>query len=80
MSSVVRFIRKKEIISLDIVSFSSFLKKAFAFKRKTLKNNLKDYDWESISFILEKNHFSLNVRAEEIPYEVFVEIFKKLNN
>ena len=80
MSSVVRFIRKKEIISLHIFSFSSFLKKAFAFKRKTLKNNLKDYDWESISFVLEKNHFSLNVRAEEIPYEVFVEIFKKLNN
>lgn len=80
MSSVVRFVCKKEIVSLDIVSFSIFLKKAFSFKRKTLKNNLKEYDWDSIFPILQENHFSSNVRAEEIPYEVFVKIFTKLNN
>ncbi len=77
-SSVVKFVRKKDIYDLDVFSFQNFLKKAFSQKRKTLKNNLKEFDWEKIQAVLEKHMLSSSVRAEEIPYEIFVEIFMTL--
>ena len=39
-STVVKFVRKKNIVSLDLDSFQVFLKKAFQYKRKTLSNNI----------------------------------------
>ena len=43
-------------------------------KRKTLKNNLKNYDFNKIKEILNKYNLSETVRAEELSEEVFVEI------
>ena len=43
-------------------------------KRKTLKNNLKEYDWSKIKKVLEKNHLEENVRAEELSLEIFEQI------
>lgn len=74
-SSVVQFIRKENIVSLDVVAFQSFLKQCFSKKRKTLRNNLKMYDWNKILSVLQKEGFSESVRAEELSYEVFVELF-----
>ena len=73
-SSVVCFqrIESNKPISRE---YFSFLKKCFANKRKTLKNNLKEYDWNLILDVLEKNHLSESVRAEEISQEIFQEIF-----
>ena len=79
VSSVICLKRKDKIVSIDEKNFFAFLKKAFQQKRKTLHNNLKDYAWEKIRLVLEKKGFSLNVRAEEIPYEVFVQIYEALN-
>lgn len=74
-SSVVQFVRKENIVSLDIPAFQSFLKQCFSQKRKTLRNNLKMYDWNRILPVLQKEDFSESVRAEELSYEVFVELF-----
>ena len=43
-------------------------------KRKTLKNNLKAYNWNKIKTILEKNNLNENIRAEELDLEIFIEI------
>ena len=75
MSSVVQFVRKKEVVSLDITAFQSFLKQCFSKKRKTLRNNLRMLNWNKILPILQKYGFSGSVRAEELSYEVFVELF-----
>ena len=47
-------------------------------KRKTLKNNLKAYDWNKIKTILEKNQLSEQIRAEELSLEVFVDLANAL--
>lgn len=77
MSSVVHFKRKDNITSLP-PEFLSFVKKAFQQKRKTLKNNWRDYDWNKIYNVLRKYGYQEQVRAEDIPYEIFVEIFQNL--
>ena len=47
---------------------------SFKMKRKTLKNNLINYDFNKIKKVLEKYHLHENVRAEEISEEVFIDI------
>lgn len=75
-SSVVRFKRKDDILDLNIDKFIVFLKKAFSHKRKTLRNNLGDSDL--LDSFIQKNGYSKSLRAEELSYEEFVELFKML--
>jgi len=77
-SSVVRLIRKEKIVDVDIKKFQEFLKQAFSLKRKTLKNNLKGYDWSIIEGVLKECFLDINIRAENVSYEVFLKIFKRL--
>ena len=50
------------------------MKDSFKMKRKNLKNNLKDYDLDKISVILNKYNHSLNNRAEDISIDEFIDI------
>lgn len=78
-SIVISLKRKNSYLYLkDNDLFNKVLKDSFKFKRKTIKNNLKKYDLNLISKILEKNGYNLNTRAEELPLEVFVEIVNNL--
>ena len=43
------------------------------------KNNLKGYDLDKVSRVLEKHGKDLNVRAEALDVEVFVEIANELS-
>ena len=52
---------------------------SFQNKRKTLKNNLKDYDFNKIIEVLKTYGYHELVRAEELKEDVFVEIYKALN-
>lgn len=52
---------------------------SFKFKRKNLKNNLKNYDLAIVLKVLEKYNYDLTVRAEELPLEFFVELSNSLN-
>lgn len=74
-SSVVLFERKENIYSLDEEDFFRFVKECFAQKRKTLKNNLKNYNWEQLVPILLREGFTEQVRAENLSYEQFVKLF-----
>ena len=77
-SAVIKFTKKDNNYNIDSKKFSKFIKECFSMKRKTLKNNLKNYDFEMIKGILEDHNYLESVRAEEIDLETFIEIFKKL--
>lgn len=77
-STVLSLIPKKEKEMLDFNKYKVFLKNCFSQKRKTLKNNLKGYDWKSVREVLDKYNLNENVRAEEISGEILIEIFKNI--
>ena len=58
--------------------FFEIVKQAFTQKRKTLKNNLKNYNLEKIEKVLNKNGKDLSVRAEAITIEEFIKISDEL--
>ena len=58
----------------DINKFRKVVNDSFRFKRKTIKNNLSDYDLITVEKILNKYGYNLSSRAEEIPVEAFCEI------
>ena len=79
-SIVISLENKDNLLNLkDKNKFNKLLKDSFKFKRKTIKNNLKNYDLNIISKVLEKYHFTLSSRAEELPLEVFVDLSNSLN-
>ena len=78
VDSAVIEMKKNNMIDCDIKGFESFIKAAFQFKRKNLKNNLKQYNLDKIQFILNKYGFSLANRSEDISIEVFVKLVKEL--
>ena len=74
-SIVVQFEKEKKNYNLKNEEvFFKLVRDSFKQKRKTLRNNLKDYPLEKIGSVLEKYSFDLSVRAEALPIEVFVEI------
>lgn len=79
-SMVIKLTERKNKPKLDIVKYQGFLKLCFAQKRKNLKNNLGNENFSKIKNILDSHNLSENVRAEELPEEIFIEIFNYLNN
>lgn len=59
--------------------FFQLVRDSFQFKRKNIKNNLKEYDLEKVEKILKESGFCLTDRAEQIPPEVFVRICNYLS-
>ena len=76
-SAVVHF-KRKESVNLDEKKYFQFLKVCFSNKRKTLKNNLKGYDWSKVLQVLETYQLSETVRAEELDSDIFIELFQNL--
>ena len=68
--------KKYDVKDKDI--FFKLVRDSFKFKRKTLRNNLKGYDLEKVSKVLEKYKLDLTVRAEHLPIEIFVDISNNL--
>ena len=77
-STVLRLIPKSNKEELDFDKYKEFLKTCFKQKRKTLKNNLKGYNWNNVKEILDKHNLEENVRAEEISGDILIEIFKNI--
>lgn len=74
-SAVVNFTRKEEKYNLkNEEHFFKLVNDSFRMKRKTLRNNLKNYDWEKIKVILNKYNLPETIRAEEISLDLFIEI------
>lgn len=78
-SIVIEFNKKANNYNVrDEDVFYKLIKDSFAQKRKTLRNNLKNYNLEKIETILKKYRFDLNVRAEQLPIDIFVDIANNL--
>jgi 16S rRNA (adenine1518-N6/adenine1519-N6)-dimethyltransferase len=58
--------------------FFKLVRDSFSQKRKTLRNNLKEYDFSKVEDVLLKNNLPVDVRAEKIPLEIFIEISNNL--
>ncbi len=79
-SALIKFRKKQNLLYVkDFFVFRKLITDSFKFKRKNLRNNLKNYDLNIIDGILKKYSLSLNDRAEDIKYEIFVEIANKLS-
>lgn len=82
-STVLRLTIAPRFAELKIkpVEFIGFLKTAFAMKRKTLLNNLKkDYSEEMIRSTLKETGIRSDVRAEALPLERSVDVFRQLQS
>ena len=79
-SIVISLIKKNELKPLkNINNFNRLLRDSFKFKRKTIKNNLKNYDLDKIEEILKKYNYNITTRAEELPLDVFIDISNNLS-
>ena len=76
-SAVIKFISKEDKLPVNFEIFNKIVRDSFQFKRKNLRNNLKEYDLEKIESILEEHGFTLDNRAENLDYKVFVDIANK---
>ena len=63
---------------LDEKVFFKLVKDAFKQKRKTIRNNLKQYDLNVIEKVLKKHEYDLTVRAEQLSIDIFIEISNEL--
>ncbi len=78
-SIVIEFSKKSNMYKLnDSKMFFKLVKDSFNQKRKTLRNNLRDYDLIKIEEVLKKYNLDLSVRAEQLPIEIFVDIANNL--
>ncbi len=78
VDSTVLILKKdnKEIKNYD--HFKNLLKNAFQFKRKTINNNLKSYNKETLELILKKHGYDLSTRSEAIDLETFIDMANNL--
>ena len=79
-SAVINFTRVKEKITVknEAILFK-LIEDAFKMKRKTLKNNLKTYNWNQIKEVLKEKNLSEDIRAENLSLENFAAIANYLS-
>ena len=77
-SAIIKFIKRDNKPIINKEEYFKLINDSFKMKRKTLKNNLINYDFNKIKEVLYKYNFDENVRAEELNEEVFVDIVNNL--
>lgn len=76
---IVLSAKEKKYLVDNEEMFFDIIRDAFRFKRKNLRNNLKNYNLDKIDEVLHKYNKDLTARAEELPIEIFVDIANELN-
>ena len=80
-SAVIQLSKRNRVNKVkNELDLSNFIKDSFQFKRKNLRNNLKNYDLDKITEILKNYNLDLNSRAEDISIDVFIEIINKITD
>lgn len=80
-SIVVEFTKKEnKLVVKNEELFFKLIKDSFNQKRKTIRNNLKDYNLEIIENVLKKYSLDLQVRAEALPINIFIDIANALES
>ena len=67
---------RREVINEEL--FFKLVRDSFRFKRKNIKNNLKNYDLEVILEVLNRYNKDLTSRAEELELDIFIDIANAL--
>ena len=74
VDSIVISFEPIERYFVDKDKFIKLVNDSFQFKRKTIRNNLKNYDLKKIELILNKYNFDLTCRAEQLSVDIFIDI------
>jgi len=77
-SAIIKFTERENIPNVNEEKYFKLINDSFKMKRKTLKNNLNNYDFNKIEEVLKRNNLSNTVRAEELKEEIFIEISKEI--
>ena len=77
-SIVLSFTKKEKTPLKNEDIFFKLVRDSFKQKRKTIRNNLKNYNLNKIEEVLKKHNYDLSVRAEALPIEIFIEISNNL--
>ena len=78
-SVVVTLTMKNGRVANNEDLFFKIVRSAFQYKRKNIRNNLKNYDLKLIEEVLKKYNFDLTVRAEQLDLDIFIDIADKLS-
>lgn len=80
-SIVVEFKKKDHLLEVkNRELFFKLIRDSFSQKRKTLRNNLKNYNLDVIESVLSEYGYDLSVRAEQLSLDIFVNLANSLNN
>lgn len=80
-SVIVSFTPKKDVLYLkDESLFFKLVRDSFQYKRKNIRNNLKQYNLNKVTEVLNRYGLDLTVRAESLSVEIFVELANNLFN
>ena len=73
-STILSFSRKENLLleKIEVNEFVNFKRNLFSYKRKTLNNLLKKYDFD-------KDKYDLSVRIEDIDLQQLIEIFREIS-
>jgi len=77
-SVVISLNQKAERKQVDMKKFDKLVRDSFQFKRKNLRNNLKNYDLDKVNEILSDYKLDITHRAEELDYTIFVDLCNRL--
>ena len=78
-SVVVTLTMKNGRVANNEDLFFKIVRSAFQYKRKNIRNNLKNYDLKLIEEVLKKYNLDLTVRAEQLDLDIFIDIADKLS-
>ena len=78
--SVLVFQLKDAFSDLEATSYLQFIKSCFAQRRKKLINKLPHLSTKEWEIFFKNHNLSLNARAEELPPEVYIKIYKEFQN
>ena len=80
VDSEVIALRKKKVIrkANNEEKFFQLVRDSFKFKRKNIRNNLKNYDLKIVEGILQKYNKDLTSRAEELELDIFIDLANAL--
>jgi 16S rRNA A1518/A1519 N6-dimethyltransferase RsmA/KsgA/DIM1 with predicted DNA glycosylase/AP lyase activity len=68
--------KHKDILNIEL--FKKFVKDSFNQKRKSIKNNLKNYNLVKIEEVLKENNKDLSIRAEDIDVDLFIKMANRI--
>ena len=78
-SVIISFQEREDRLPVKNMSFfEQIVRDSFQFRRKTIRNNLKKYNLKIVENVLSQYHYDLNVRAEMLPVEFFVQLANEL--